>query len=197
MGQREGVYVNWVARLFPHQGKWTEEDYFSLPDTNMIIELSDGEITMAPPPTPVHQRYLRRLVSPLENFVEENQLGEVFRSPVAVRLWEGKIRQPDALFLKMEHLDQITGSHIEGAPDWVCEIISPRSRKIDSEEKLEEYAKAGIPEYWLLDSKTKTIRVYILEGNRYLLDASYGMGDIAKSVTIAGFEIAVSEVFRV
>jgi len=121
----------------------------------------------------------------------------MFFAPIAVRLWKGKIRQPDALFLTTEHLSQVTDTRIEGPPDWVCEIISPRSRKIDTEDKIAEYAQAGIPEYWLLDSKTKTIRVYILEGKRYTLNATYGMGDIAKSVTIRGFEIAVSEVFRV
>ena len=43
-----------IARLFPPQGQWSEEDYFAL-DTNRLVELSDGFIEVLPMPTMVHQ----------------------------------------------------------------------------------------------------------------------------------------------
>lgn len=47
-----------VAELFPSQGQWTEEDYFSLPDTNRYLELSEGRLIMPPHPTYGHQTVL-------------------------------------------------------------------------------------------------------------------------------------------
>ena len=44
-----------VAQLWPPQGQWTEADYFALPDTNRLVELSEGELIMPPHPTHTHQ----------------------------------------------------------------------------------------------------------------------------------------------
>lgn len=80
-------YVDWLHKLFPPQGRWRESDYFMLPDSNQIIKLSDGSITMTHPPTPEHQRVVWRLTRALDDFVAEHDLGEVMLAPVAVRLW--------------------------------------------------------------------------------------------------------------
>ncbi len=71
------------------------------------------------------------------------------------------------------------------APDWVAEIISPGARKTDEVDKLAEYAQAGIPEYWIIDLKKKTVRVYLLPegGKEYTLAATYTSGQAARSVT--------------
>jgi hypothetical protein len=45
-----------IAKLFPRQGEWTEMDYFSLPEINRIVELSEGRLIISPSPTPKHQR---------------------------------------------------------------------------------------------------------------------------------------------
>jgi Uma2 family endonuclease len=195
MSEQTSTYVTWLPKLFPTQGKWTEEDYFDLPDSNMIIELSDGVITMAPPPRPRHQRVVMRLGFSLEKHVTDHELGIIFLAPVAVRLWEGTIREPDILWLRSEHTEYITETQIDGVPDWVAEVISPGSKKLDTETKMLEYAQVGIPEYWLLDPKRETIRVYVLKDATYELHSTYKRGEVAQAQTIPGFQIAVSEVF--
>lgn len=40
-----------VAELFPPQGQWTEEDYFSLPDSNRYLELSEASLIVPQHPT--------------------------------------------------------------------------------------------------------------------------------------------------
>lgn len=195
MSEQTHSYVTWLPKLFPEQGKWTEEDYSSLPETSRIIELSQGMIIMSPYPTPKHQIISDNLQNGLSNFVRAGKLGRVMSAPTSIRLWENKIRGPDMLFLRTEHLDQIGRQWVEAPCDWIAEIISPRSRKIDTEDKLVEYAQAGIYEYWLLDPKRETIQVYVLTEGTYTLHSTYKRGDIAKAQTIPGFEIAVSEVF--
>jgi hypothetical protein len=56
----EGIAIE-VAKMFPVQGKWTERDYFSLPETNRIVELSEGRLIITPSPTTQHQRIVLRI----------------------------------------------------------------------------------------------------------------------------------------
>lgn len=193
MSTRE-IYPTEIARLFPPQGQWTEEDYFALPDSMQIVELSDGEVVMPAPPVVHHQKIIMKLGFALDEFVRNGGLGTVYLAPVAVRLWKGKIREPDILFIRKQHEDRIHETLIEGAPDWVAEVISPGTRSTDEVRKMAEYARAGIPEYWLLDPKKQTIRVFRLENESYVLAGTYQTGQSAHSVTIGGFEVSVSEV---
>ncbi len=189
------VYADWIAQLFPPQGKWRESDYFALPDAMQIIELSDGEITMSPTPSYRHQESVAVVGFRLRQLVEENGLGKVIIAPFAVRLWEGKIREPDVLFIRKENLDRIKSTHLDGPPDWIAEVISPGSRGTDEVDKLAEYAQAGVPEYWLLDPEDRTIRVYHLGAAAYGLKGAYIPTQTVASVTIPGFEVQVGEVF--
>jgi len=189
------TYLLALARLFPPQGKWTEHDYFALPESNSIIELSDGELEMPPPASDAHQNAAGNLYYKLRQFVEQYQLGIVRFAPMPVRLSEGKIREPDVLFLRAEHLDRV-GDHVYGPPDWVAEVLSPSTRNVDEGEKLHEYAQAGVPEYWLVDPKDRIIRVYVLPEGKdvYTLAAKYTADQTARSETLSGFEVIVGSI---
>jgi Uma2 family endonuclease len=191
------IYVTEIARFFPPQGKWTVEDFFALPETNSIVELSHGRLIVSPSPDDVHQTAVEELFYALKTFVDAHDLGRARVAPFDVRLSNEVIRQPDVFFVRKDHLSRIQGHVLRGAPDLVAEVISPGTRKADEVEKLAEYAEAGIPEYWLLDSKAVTIRVYVLpEGaSEYILNATYQAGEIARSITLTGFEIAVDKIF--
>ena len=59
---------------------------------------------------------------------------------------------------------------------------------------FEEYAKAGVTEYWLVDPKEHTIEVYVLQQGGYHLLGRWGMSDIARSEVLFGFEVPVTGV---
>ncbi|MDL1973063.1 MAG: Uma2 family endonuclease [Deltaproteobacteria bacterium] len=183
-----------VASLYPPQGEWKEEDYFSLPDTNRYVELSDGRIIMPPHPTFSHQEALKRLFLRLQAFVEKNNLGIVQIAPLPVRLWPGKIREPDIFFIGKEHSDRI-GERVCGVPDLVVEVISSSTERTDRVEKFLEYAKAGIREYWLIDPEKKTVEVYSLRGGDYILVGKYSGSQVATSEMLPGFKLRASELF--
>jgi len=183
-----------VANLYPPQGEWKEEDYFSLPDTNRYVELSDGRIVMPPHPTFSHQEALKRLFLRLQAFVEKNNLGIVQIAPLPVRLWPGKIREPDIFFIGKEHSDRI-GERVCGVPDLVVEVISSSTERTDRVEKFLEYAKAGIREYWLIDPEKKTVEVYSLRGGDYILVGKYSGSQVATSEMLPGFKLRASELF--
>lgn len=182
-----------VAELFPPQGQWTEEDYFALPDRNRHIELSDGALTMPPHPTFRHQEALKRLFLRLNAFVEAQELGVVMLAPLPVRLWPGKIREPDIFFVFRQHADRI-GEQVCGVPDLIAEVTSPSTARLDRLEKFYEYARAGVAEYWIVDPDARTAEVYGLEGGAYVLRGRWGPGETAASGLLPGFEVKVDEV---
>ncbi len=181
-----------LAQLWSPQGQWTEEEYFSLPDTNRFIELSEGELVMPPHPTHTHQRTVMRLAAAMYAFVTSHKLGTLQIAPLPVRLWPGKIREPDILFVAQEHHDRIH-EQFYGPPDLVVEVLSPGTWRIDRREKIVEYAQAGINEYWLVDPDACTVEVYVLREGAYALLGQWHIGEKIHSEVLAGFELDVSK----
>jgi Uma2 family endonuclease len=182
-----------LAQLWSPQGQWTEEEYFALPDTNRLIELSEGELIMPPHPTHTHQRTVMRLAAAMYTFVQRHGLGTLQIAPLPVRLWPGKIREPDILSVAEEHGDRI-GEQFYGPPDLVVEVLSPSTWRIDRREKMVEYARAGISEYWMVDPDACTIEVFVLREGAYSLLGKWGTGEVAHSEVLAGFELDANDV---
>ena len=61
-----------------------------------------------------------------------------------------------------------------GAPDWIVEVASPGTKRIDYGIKLFKYHSAGVREYWIVNPLTKTVNVYDLEkeelSDQYIFD---------------------------
>ena len=182
-----------IAWLFPLQGEWTEADYFSLPDTNHFVELSEGKLVIPEMPTYSHQRAVGELFIAIRMFVHEHEFGEVCIAPLPVKLWQGKIREPDIVFMSTAHIDRI-GEDFWGVPDMVVEVLSKSTMQTDRREKFLEYAQAGILEYWIVDLEERAIEVYILKQGTYKLFGKWSVGQIARSEVLAGFEIAVETI---
>jgi Uma2 family endonuclease len=147
-------------------------------------------------PTILHQRILFYLVKLLDAFARAQELGEALPAGVRVRLWEGKIREPDIVFMKAEHRSRITALFWHGA-DLVMEIVSDSEsdRHRDLVEKRAEYARAGIPEYWIVDHPEGRITVLALEGAEYTEHGVFARGEQATSRLLPGFAVDVTEAF--
>ena len=186
-----------IARLFPPQGQWSEEDYFAL-DTNRLVEFSDGFIEVLPIPTMAHQLILAFLLESLKAFAAgfSPKLGTTLFAGLPVRLWRNKYREPDFVFMLAAHASRMGNEYWDRA-DLVMEVVSDRNRPHDIKKKRLEYAKAGIPEYWIIDPKKETITVLVLKG-RSKIYSEFGIfrkGQQAASKLLAGFTIDVTEVF--
>ena len=191
--QRRGEPAWEVALLFPSQGDWSEEEYLAL-DTNRMVELSDGFLEVLPMPTVLHQLLVKFLHARLEAFVSSRKLGVVLFAPLPVRLWQRKFREPDIVFLRPGRIKDPKGQP-DGA-DLVVEVLSEgeENRERDLVTKPEEYAAAGIAEYWIVDPLLSQITVLVLDGKTYREHGRFGPGKTAPSVLLAGFEVPVSEV---
>ena len=184
-----------IARLFPDQGAWDEEDYLAL-ETNHLVEFTDGCIEVLPMPKTSHQLIVAFLHGLLLGFVNERELGTVVFAPLRVRLRKNKYREPDVVFMLAEHEDRVREEYWEGA-DLVVEVVSPdpESQERDWKRKRRDYAMAGIPEYWIVDPQEKKVQVLKLSGKGYVVHGEYGPGERAESALLAGFAADVGAVF--
>ncbi len=141
----------------------TLEDIYALPDRERA-ELIDGQIYFMAPPSTKHQRLVRRFTYEIERYIQQNDGEcEVFPAPFAVFLNDDDINyvEPDISVICDEHKLDNAGCH--GAPDWVIEIVSPSSHKMDYYLKLFKYRTAGVREYWIVDPDKERIFVYRFE----------------------------------
>jgi Uma2 family endonuclease len=181
-----------MARFFPPQGEWTEADYLALP-FNQLVELSGGCLDFLPLPTHQHQLIVAFLYGLLKAFVDVHAPGgTVLFAPLRMRLWPGKFREPDVLFMRAEHRHRIR-DYWDGA-DLVMEVVSPGQPEHDRQTKREEYAQAGIPEYWIVDVLERRLVVLALEGQVYRVHGDFGPGTVAGSALLPGFSVAVDQV---
>jgi Uma2 family endonuclease len=181
-----------VAFLFPTQGHWSEDEYLAL-DTNRLVELSNGCLEVLPMPTILHQFIVKFLLRILDDFVTAQGLGAVLFAPLPVWLWTGTYREPDLVFLRRGRRKR--RGQPEGA-DLVMEVVSEgaENRKRDLETKRQEYAAAGIAEYWIIDPEEHRIIVLTLDGQAYRVHGEFGRGATATSVLLPGFGVAVDAV---
>ena len=173
-------------------GHWTEAAYFALPDTNYIVELSEGHLLVHEMPGLEHQRIVSRLLFSLSEWARTGGDGEVFPAPMPIRLWEGKIREPDITFYAAGHEDRY---HVQYAdpPDLAIEVLSPSTRRIDRQEKAAEYAEAGVTEYWIVDPEGRSIEVLTGAGPEgYVSRRQFGPGDEVTSAVLPGLVVSVA-----
>lgn len=187
-------YQQIVRELLPDQGRLSEEDYLWLTDhTSRLIEFTDGFIEVLPLPTRAHQLILRFLLRLFESAVEPAG-GIVLFAPMRVRLASFRFREPDLLLLR-DAADPRNQNRYWSGADLVLEVVSTDKPERDLVVKREEYAEAGIPEYWIVNPLNHTITVLTLEGNTYREHGIFAPGAQATSVLLAGFAVDVSAVF--
>ena len=184
-----------VSRLFPAQGQWSEEEYLDLPG-NRLVEFDLGHIEVLEMPSESHQTLVIFLYEILVAYVRKHKLGKVLIAPLPVKLWDGKMREPDLLFMRREHAERRHQNYWSGA-DLVMEVISPSDPGRDKITKRREYAKAGIPEYWLVDPCEQAVTVFSLPvgAEEYAVQGVFALGQTAESASLPGFSIAVGELF--
>ena len=174
--------------------KLTYADYMQTPD-DIRYELLDGELILAPSARTAHQRTTRKVLRRLDDFVEENELGEVFVAPYDVVLDDFNVVQPDILFVSNERSHIITDLNIQGAPDLVIEILSPSTARRDKTQKRDLYAQHEVPEYWQADTDAGSVIVLTLEDGAYRVAGIYAKGQTVVSPLLPGFSLNVDDVF--
>lgn len=180
-----------VARLYPSQGDWTEQAFLSLPD-NRGLELRDGVLEALPVPKRIHQRIIRFLVRLLEAYLDVHPAGELFVTGFKARIRPGVMREPDLMVVLDRH-KAFAGEDYADKADLAIEVVSPDDPARDYVAKREDYAAAGISEYWVVDPIKRVITVLTLrDGDAYHEHGVFREGQTATSIVLPGFAADVT-----
>lgn len=144
------------------------------------LELVDGEIIVSPSPIPEHSHVVFELGRILGNYIKEHDLGELF-GDVDTILDEYNVRRPDVIYFSHERADLIGAKAMEGPPDLAVEVLSLGSVDVDRKQKFDEYRRAGVLHYWIVDPAARTLEGYSLKGRRFVPTAR-AAGDKAISL---------------
>ncbi len=144
----------------PQEQNHTIEDIYALPDGRRA-ELIDGQIYDMAPPNTTHQRILYAIARRISDYIDKAEGNcEVFLAPFAIFLNEDDRNyvEPDiSVICDGNKLDD-KGCH--GAPDWISEVTSPSTARIDYGIKLFKYHSTGVREYWIVNPLSHTTTVY-------------------------------------
>jgi Uma2 family endonuclease len=182
-----------VGRIILRTEGFSVEDYLSL-DGPYLVEFVDGSLQILPMPTAFHQAIAFVLANLLVAWSKPDPLARTKLAPFRVRLTERLYREPDVCFMLGQNAARRSNAFWDGA-DLVIEIISGSNRAHDVHTKRSEYAAAGIPEYWIIDSELRLISVFTLDRSQYVLRADFHAHQVAGSVVLKGFSVDVSELF--
>src|ERR671931_276468 len=146
----------------PPQGHWTYAHWEELPDDGNRYEIIDGVLYMTTAPSSFHQWIVNRLERYSTIPAEDQGVAFAFTAPIGVIMPGCDPVQPDFVVVPASRTSIFREGRIRGVPDLIVEILSPSNKAYDQEVKLEAYARAGVPEYAIIDPRTRTISQYRL-----------------------------------
>ena len=170
----------------------TADDLLAMPDDGFHhYELVKGELITMSPAGELHGQTITRLIVHLGSYVRANRLGELHtETGFTLTRNPDTVREPDVAFLQN---DRVTGGDkfVSGAPDLAVEVISPRNRPADVEQKVREYLATGARLVVVIDPKKQSAAVHTPTSttNLALADTLTG-GDV-----VPGWELPLRELF--
>jgi Uma2 family endonuclease len=174
----------------------TVEDYRMLPETGPRYQLIEGELFMAPAPNRFHQDISLNIVLMLGGYLQKHPIGKLYEAPFDVYLDEFNVHQPDIVFIAKANYAILTDAGAEGAPDFIAEILSPKTAFLDKKAKRKVYARSGVKELWFVDPDTKTVHVYFLQDDADHPAATYAEKDTFSSPHFPGLKIRAAKIFK-
>lgn len=144
---------------------YTIDDIYALPEGSRA-ELIDGMIYNMAPPSRNHQKILNYINTEINLYLRKgNGKCEVYPAPFAVFLNQDQVNYVEPDISVICDNSKLNDRGCNGAPDWIIEIVSPGSRRLDYLVKLFKYRTAGVREYWIADLEKNRIMVYYFEGD--------------------------------
>ena len=174
----------------------TVEDYRLLPDAGPRYQLIEGDLYMAPAPNRYHQEISLNITLLLGKYLEKHPIGKLYTAPFDVYFDEINVHQPDLVFVSKKNRSVLTYAGAEGAPDFLVEILSPKTAELDKKPKRRVFARSGVKELWIIDPETKLIHVYYLQKDAERPAATYAEAYTFTSPHFPGLKIKGATIFK-
>ncbi|HEU4714113.1 MAG TPA: Uma2 family endonuclease [Pyrinomonadaceae bacterium] len=175
----------------------TAEELMKLPmGEGFRYELIDGELITMPASGYPHGRATARLAGPLEQFVFEHDLGEVFAAETGFKLTSNPdtVLAPDISFITKQRHEEWgePPGFLPGSPNLVVEVLSPDDRPSEVKAKTSLWFSGGAGQVWIVNPKNRTVTIH-----RSLSDSITfsGSDELEADDILPGFRISLDRIF--
>ncbi|WP_310603687.1 Uma2 family endonuclease [Anaerosporobacter sp.] len=181
--------------LQPNKAIYTIDDIYALPEGERA-ELIDGQIYAMSPPNRLHQKLSMELSVEILDYIKKNNGScEVYSAPFAVFLNEDTKNYVEPDISVICDKNKLDDRGCNGAPDWIIEIVSPNSKRMDYHTKLFKYRTAGVKEYWIVNPERQQVLVYDFVGDGEKTD-TYSFADTIKVGIYDNLHITISKLIN-
>lgn len=177
----------------PARRRATYQDLIAVPDTK-VAEIIDGELYVSPRPASPHAHAASTLGMDLGGAFHRGRGGPggwwILYEP---ELHLGPdVLVPDLAGWRRERMPQVPRTAaFELPPDWLAEVLSPSTEKIDRARKLSVYARARVSHVWLVDPLLTTIEVLRLDGDTFRIVKVHAGDESARLEPFEAIELEV------
>ena len=186
-----------MPRVPPFDRPATYDDLVALPD-NMVAEILDGELHASPRPADPHTRAasaLGMLLGPPFHLGRSGPGGWVILDEPELH-FAADVLVPDLAGWRRGRMP----AHPQTAyytivPDWICEILSPSTSKIDRTKKLAIYAREGVRHAWLIDPLAGMLEVLRLEHGLWSIIATHIDDEVVRVEPFAEIELSLRDLW--
>ncbi len=186
-------YVNELQQYLLEENSKRKAFYQNMRDDEKV-EFINGEIIYHSPAKEKHNVTLENLGYIFQRYVRKNQLGVIRREKALVKMRRNDF-EPDISFFKKQVADKFEpNTMFYPVPDFVVEVLSDSTERIDRGVKRIDYALNGVKEYWLVDADKKFIEQYILQIDEFELAEKIQHGTVRCKVLV-GLVIPLEAIF--
>lgn len=176
----------------------TWQDLLALPE-DVRAEVVGGELLFSPRARPIHslvQTGLAADLAPPFGRGAGGPGGWWILIETEIELGPHDVVVPDLAGWRRERMPIFpTERPITTTPDWVCEIASPGTARLDRTRKANLYLASGIPDYWLVDPDERTLEALVAENGRWLRLGAWTDGDHARVAPFDAIELDIGVLF--
>ena len=176
--------------------RYTSSDLEALPSIDGVrYEIIDGDLHVSRQPSWGHQDAGSEILTALRNWNRQTGAGVAVHAPGLIFAADDDVA-PDVVWISRERLATALdeAGHLRVAPELVVEVLSPgaANEQRDRELKLKLYSRQGVPEYWIVDWRRRSVQVLRREQAALRLIATLGGDDVLTSPLLPGFACPVS-----
>lgn len=171
----------------------TYDDLLKVPE-HMVAEIVEGELFASPRPSPKHSFAGGALYGELRQQFGRGGGSDGWWLLIEPELHlQDDVLVPDVAGWRRSRMPEFPqGASIDVAPDWVCEVLSPSTARLDRMRKLPRYAHHAVAYAWIVDPIVKGVEIFRLTGDLYtFIDALEG-NEVVRAEPFATFELDLS-----
>ena len=171
------------------------EDILALPE-HVVGEIVDGELHVSPRPAPRHAAAASALGEELGPPFKRSKGGPggwfiLFEPELHLA---GDVLVPDLAGWRRERMPEMPVDlpYFVLAPDWLCEVLSPSTARLDRSKKLAAYSRERVGHVWIVDPIAQTLEVLRLDGDTYRIALVAGGDDKVRAEPFDAIELELA-----